>query len=457
MARAALLALLAGILVPLVVAGLRSALWILLGMAALALASVGVWWTLAHTGVLRGLGVAVAAAAPLTVLGLYATHGMLGPAVLSAALLLFAVAAARSALAPPSPTTRARNGPTPAKAPKRPWVLMNPRSGGGKVGRFHLVDRALAAGAWVTLLDTGQEDAADLARRAVAQGADLLAVAGGDGTQALVAQVAHEHDLPFVVIPAGTRNHFALDLGLDRDDPAAALEALTDGVERHVDLGFAADRVFVNNASFGTYAAVVGDSAYRDAKVHTALRDLPELLTGDSSLRLRMRAGDLHAEGLQAVLVSNNPYQYAISPRRSRRGSLDAGLLGALYVHVDNTVQAARAVRSGRGAGLSRLTSTEVVVDADTATIAAGIDGEHVVLSAPVTCRIVPGALRIRVPRRLPPPRARHGVEWLRVLGLAGTAHRHEAVPGAALDQSVVSGGVRSGGVRGVRREGGRR
>ncbi|MDQ0931504.1 diacylglycerol/lipid kinase family protein [Streptomyces turgidiscabies] len=101
------------------------------------------------------------------------------------------------------------------EAPRHPWVLMNPRSGGGKVGRFGLVEKARAAGCQVVLLDGagGHQDVAELARQAVAEGADLLAVAGGDGTQALVAEVAAAHGLPFVVIPAGTRNHFALDLG----------------------------------------------------------------------------------------------------------------------------------------------------------------------------------------------------------------------------------------------------
>ncbi|POX54512.1 diacylglycerol kinase [Streptomyces sp. Ru71] len=384
-------------------------------MAGLALASVGVWWTLAHTGVVRGLGMAVAVAAPLTVLGLYAAHDMLGPAALSAALLLFACAAARNALTP-RPVS-APDEMAPAPVAEHPWILMNPRSGGGKVDRFHLVERARAAGARVTLLGPGQQDAAGLARRAVLEGADLLAVAGGDGTQALVAEVAHEHDLPFVVIPAGTRNHFALDLGLDRDDPAAALQALTDGVERRVDLGFAADRVFVNNASFGTYAAVVGNSAYRGAQLRTALHDLPELLTGEDAPRLRMRSGDRHAEGLQAVLVSNNPYRYAVGPRRSHRESLDSGLLGVLCVHVDNSAGAARAV--GGGAGFTRLTASGVVVDADTVTVAAGIDGEHVLLPAPVVCRIVPGALRVRLPRHAATTHSRPTLDWPRVLRLA--------------------------------------
>lgn len=85
--------------------------------------------------------------------------------------------------------------------PNRPFLIMNPRSGGGKVGRFGLVERAEELGARVILLDpSAPADVAVLARQAVADGADLLGVAGGDGTQALVAAVAAEHDLPFLVV-----------------------------------------------------------------------------------------------------------------------------------------------------------------------------------------------------------------------------------------------------------------
>lgn len=299
---------------------------------------------------------------------------------------------------------------------------MNPRSGGGKVGRFGLVEKARAAGCRVALLDAGQ-DVAGLARQAVAEGADLLAVAGGDGTQALVAEVAARHDLPFVVIPAGTRNHFALDLGLDRDDPAAALEALTLGVELRIDLGYAADRVFVNNASFGTYASVVTDPAYRDAKARTTLRTLPGLLTGEDAPRLRTRADRTYVDALQALLVSNNPYGRAVDAAHpGRRERLDSGLLGVVCVRVGNTAQAARMVRGPRrSGGLVRLSAGMVVVDADTDTLPVGIDGEHVVLPSPVVCRSAPGALRVRVPRRRPhAPRIRGAAaDWPRVARLA--------------------------------------
>ncbi|MEU7057250.1 diacylglycerol kinase family protein [Streptomyces sp. NPDC046197] len=435
-ARLALLALLGSVLVLLVAAGLKSVLWVLIGLAGVAVTAAGLWWTLAHTGLVRAVGLLLVVCAPLAVLALYATHGMLWPACVSLGLWVLALAAARIALTPGAGAAARGREHRPVEAPRHPWIVMNPRSGGGKVARFHLVDRARQAGARVVLLDPHRhQDVAELARRAVDEGADLLAVAGGDGTQALVAEVAARLDVPFMVIPAGTRNHFALDLGLDRDDPAAALEALTDGVELRVDLGFAAGRVFVNNASFGTYAVVVGDPAYRDEKVRTTLHALPGLLTGPDAPRLRMRAGQTHAEGLQALLVSNNPYRPVVdSARPGLRERLDSGQLGVLCVRVDNSGQAvrlpARLRRGPRDSGVTRLTAREVVVEADGATVPAGIDGESVVLPAPVVCRVDPGALRVRVPRRRPgTPPNRPPADWPRVMRLALTppGRRHTA------------------------------
>ncbi|WP_239063973.1 diacylglycerol kinase family protein [Streptomyces sp. SID14436] len=426
-ARLALLALAASVAVPLAAAGLRSVLWVLVGVAGLALAAVGVWWVLAHTGVLRVLGAVLSVVAPVVVLTLYAVSGMLGPALVAVALWALAVTAARTALDPgprdPAgrPGRSGRSGRAVVEAPRHAWVLMNPRSGGGKVDRFHLADRARAAGCHVVLLDGGQ-DVTALARRAVTEGADLLAVAGGDGTQALVAEVAAGHDLPFLVIPAGTRNHFALDLGLDRDDPAAALDGLTDGVELRVDLGYAADRVFVNNASFGTYGFVVTDPAYRGAKSRTTLRTLPGLLTGEGAPTLRARADGVSVDGLRALLVSNNPYGRVVDAARpGRRERLDSGLLGVVCVRVGNTAQAARLVRGARSGGLVRVNAGEVVVEGDTATLPVGIDGEHVELPSPVVCRSAPGALRVRVPRRRPGARTPAGAtaDWPRVARLA--------------------------------------
>jgi diacylglycerol kinase family enzyme len=305
--------------------------------------------------------------------------------------------------------------------PQRPYLIMNPRSGGGKVERFNLADRARELGAEVVLLDGPGMDVSVLARDAVRAGADLLGVAGGDGTQALVAGIAAEHGVPFMVISAGTRNHFALDLGLDRADPAACLDALSDGVEVKVDLGLIGDRTFVNNASFGAYAAVVQSPAYRDDKRGTTLAMLPDLLVGQQGPRLRLLVGDAEVAGPQAVLVSNNPYGADDVAGLGRRPRLDGGVLGLLAVTVHNAVEAAGLVRGRRWSkSLTVRTAQEAVIDADVPTVPVGIDGEAIVMPAPVRCTIRPGALRVRVPRSRPgvrPPRPE--VDWTRLRRLA--------------------------------------
>ena len=254
MARLALLTAAAPVILLVAVAGVRASLALLLiGAAGSAAMLAGAWWFLSHRGFARWAGAVVVVAAPVTVCLLYARQQLIGVVVVVAVLWAAMVACGRDALARVKRDHAARDVPPP----RRPFLIMNPRSGGGKVGRFELERRARELGAEVLLLSGGTVDVAAEARRAIARGADLVGVAGGDGTQALVAAVAAECGVPFLVIAAGTRYHFALDLGLDRNDPATGLTALTDGVELRVDLARAGDRVFVNNASFGAYAEVV--------------------------------------------------------------------------------------------------------------------------------------------------------------------------------------------------------
>lgn len=251
-------------------------------------------------------------------------------------------------------------------------------------------------------------DVAALARKAVAEGCDLLGVAGGDGTQALVAGIAAEHDLPFLVISAGTRNHFALDLGLNREDPATCLDALTDGVELRIDLGIIGDRTFVNNASFGAYAEVVQSPAYHNDKRGTTLQMMPDLLNGHRGARLAARAGSATIEGPQALLVSNNPYQTGDVAGLGRRARLDTGTLGIVAVTVDSARQAIELMRRGNGRGLTLAAEKEVIVDANAPEVPVGIDGETVMMPAPVRCTIRPRVLRVLVPKDrpgVPPPK----------------------------------------------------
>src|SRR5439155_5381253 len=184
--------------------------------------------------------------------------------------------------------------------------------------------------------------------------------------------------------------------------PATCLEALTNGVELRVDLGQIGDRTFVNNVSFGAYAAVVQSPAYRDDKTGTTLDLLPDLLAEHGGPRLRLRIGDKVLAGPQAVLVSNNPYGTDDIAGLGRRPRLDGGVLGVLAVRVRSTVDAVRLVRGRRSGVLMMGTADEAVVDAVTPTVPVGVDGEAVPMPTPVRCVIRPGALRVRVPRHRP-------------------------------------------------------
>src|SRR5205823_12917826 len=180
------------------------------------------------------------------------------------------VATARLALGRTPMVMTARALPrTPAPAARHPVLIVNLKSGGGKAERFHLEDECRVRGIEPIVLRPG-DDLLQLAEDAIARGADVIGMAGGDGSQALVATVASKHGVPHVVVPAGTRNHFALDLGLDRDDVVGALDAYTDGVDHIIDLATVNGRVFVNNATAGLYAKIVQSPEYRDAKRQTA-------------------------------------------------------------------------------------------------------------------------------------------------------------------------------------------
>jgi diacylglycerol kinase family enzyme len=413
LARAAFALMFAAAVVMIGFGDLASLAMVAVGAVGACLMLAGGYWFLARRGVVRWLAFGVMILAPIAVLVVFAVHRILWVGIVAVALAAAAIITARLALTPPAPPPGmpARQVPPPTRA----FLIMNPRSGGGKVGKFGLKAKAEALGAQVALLEgPGPVDVAALARRAVADGADLLGVAGGDGTQALVAGIAAEHDLPFLVISAGTRNHFAMDLGLDRDDPATCLDALTGhGVEQRIDLGVIGDRTFVNNASFGAYAEVVQSPAYRDDKRGTTLQMLPDILAGHRGATLTARAGDASITGPQALLVSNNPYQGGDIAGLSRRARLDAGTLGVVAVTVNSALQAATLLRGARGQGLTTLTAGQVVVDADAPEIPVGIDGETVMMPAPVRCAIRPGALRVRVPRNRPgtrPPKPH--IDW---------------------------------------------
>ena len=411
-----------------VFAELKSLTMLAVGLVGAVVSLAAAYFFLSRRGVWRWLSLAVFVLTPLAVIAVFAFRNLLWVAVVAAAIWLLASMTARLALA--RDHTDWRMPERPAEPPaKHPYLIMNPKSGGGKVEKFDLKRKAEELGAEVFLIGGSEPvDVAKVAREAVAQGADLLGVAGGDGTQALVAGIAAQHGLPFVVISAGTRNHFALDLGLNRDDPSACLGALSDGIELRVDLGMINGQVFVNNASFGAYAEVVETPAYRGDKLNTTLNLLPDLLQGQRGTRLSARAeDDTEFRSPQALLVANNPYGTGDIAGLSRRARLDGGLLGVIGVKVRNVQQAVDLLRGRRAVGVRVLSTKKIEITADAPQIPVGVDGEALSMSTPVVCTISPGALRVWVPRDRPgivPPKP--PINWARLWHLAGI-HRKRA------------------------------
>ncbi|WP_346158610.1 diacylglycerol/lipid kinase family protein [Streptomyces roseiscleroticus] len=432
-ARVALGAAAAAVLVLLVGAGLRSPALAAVGLVGCALTAAGTWWGVTRRGARRAAARALALTAPVWVLWQY-TSARLGWAVaVSAALWLLAAGAARTALvrhdAPVPPPEH------PAPGIHHPFLIMNLRSGGGKVRRHSLREQAEALGAEVLQLEwRGETDVAELARKAASEGADLLGVAGGDGMQAPVADVAAALHLPFLVIPAGTRNRFARSLGLDCDDPVRALDALYDGVELHVDMGRVGDRPFVSDVAFGAYEGTAAGSWYRgaarrpwhrDRPVRTALKALPGLLAEHRGVPLTAHAGTVTCRAPQALLISNNPYGTGDIAGLGIRPRLDGGELGCVGVEVTGAPHAAGLLRGWRSSGLTRAAATDVRVDADAPWLAADVDGEASRLRVPVRCEVRPLALRVIVPRRRPGPRAaRPPLDWRLLTRLASPPAR---------------------------------
>jgi len=389
-----------------------------LAVALVLVCSAAIWLTLTRRGARR---VASVALATLTAIGLIAVlvanwHGVV---VLVALLLLLAVfgLAARYALGRTGETAvrGAAAVLVPVGAAGPAVLIINLKSGGGKAERFDLVAQAQGRGVEPVVLQPG-DDLLELAESAIARGAQVIGMAGGDGSQALVATVAAQRDIAHVCIPAGTRNHFALDLGLDRDDVVGALDAFTDGVERRIDLARVNDRVFVNNASLGVYAKVVQSDAYRDAKLETWTDMLPELLGPDAEpIDLEFTAPDgSRCDDAPLVLVSNNPYRLASLAGAGTRERIDTGRLGVLAARVRSAADVSKLValelagQVGRFPGLLSWSTQEFEVRSSRP-VEVGLDGEALVLDPPLRFASLPGALRVRLPKGVGlPPAARN-------------------------------------------------
>ena len=286
----------------------------------------------------------------------------------------------------------------PAPRPRRPVLFYNPWSGGGTADRLHLAEEARRRDIEPVRLHP-HDDLETIVRDAVLDGVDALAMAGGDGSQAIVAKIASENGLPYACVPAGTRNHFALDLGVDRDDVVGALDAIVSGGERLVDLGEVNGVVFVNNVSLGVCVDAVQHLHHREAKIGAPIGSVPDALdprAESSGIRWQSRGRE---ETELVVVVSNNGYRLGRGIASGTRPRLDTGALGVTIVGASTTKPGAGA--RSHMAALDQWATPRFTVNADQP-VPAGIDGEAVELEPPLRFRIHRRALRVRVARDHP-------------------------------------------------------
>ena len=367
-------------------------------------AIVGAWYALTRGGGRRvgGVVVAVAAAAGIVIIGYVHDRTADLASLWRLVLLVLGAALARFALGRDRRSLRASATPgVSVPAATHGALMLNLRSGGGKAERLHLVDECQRRGIEPVVLRPG-DDLSQLARDAIDRGVDVVGMAGGDGSQARVAAVAAERGVPMVVVPAGTRNHLALDLGLDRDDVVGALDAFCDAVERPMDLAEVNGRVFVNNVSLGLYATIVRSPEYRNAKVDTTLATLPKVFgPGSRPFDLRFTGpGGTHHDGVHLIQISNNPY----GNNAGTRPRLDTKRLGVIALEIDDGRAAAAflaAIAGGhpeRFAGFASWTAETFKVTSGSA-IDIGLDGEALTLDPPLSFSIRTEPLRVRLPR----------------------------------------------------------
>jgi len=394
------------------------------------------WVVVTRTGTVRVVATIVTVALlGLVIVVLLTAEGHGLGLVVVLALLTGSTGLVRYALRRDPKALRAQPPPGSKVGPAGRGVLvMNLRSGGGKAERFALAEECRRRGIEPVILGAG-DDLLELAQGAIDRGADVIGMAGGDGSQALVASVAMAADVPLVCVPAGTRNRFALDLGMDRNDVLAALDAFGAAVERRIDLGTVNGRVFVNNVSLGVYAKIVRSPSYRDAKRQTTTAMLSDLAGPRAEpFDLHLVAPDgTRQDGARIIQVSNNPYRLTSFAGFGSRARLDTGKLGVATVELRGArdivgfLAAQWTGRLDRFRGWRRWETDTLTIESSRP-IEAGVDGEALLFDPPLELRSLPGALRVRIPVTAPgySPAALHAPSpWWTLTALLRAAAGH--------------------------------
>lgn len=270
-----------------------------------------------------------------------------------------------------------------------------------------LVDVAASAGLEPIEL-TREIDVQREVRERISRGAKLFVAAGGDGTIHSVMQPLVHTDAVLGVIPIGTYNHFASDLGIPPDWRSALEVALT-GATRQIDTARINDRFFINNVSIGLYPDFVArrDERGRDyprwkARFYAAyvtLRKYPHVaLTVES---------DFHQQIIRThvFIVSNNSYDLSRVGIEAPRNLLTEGRLSVYWLPHAPRAQLMKFVarylagRVRETPGFRSFRTLSMKVRSSHKKLPVGIDGEVVVLATPLVITSVPQSLLVRVGR----------------------------------------------------------
>lgn len=275
--------------------------------------------------------------------------------------------------------------------------------------RAHVEQALRAAGIDAPVERVAGHRIAARAKSAVGKGAALVIVGGGDGSVGAAAGALAGGKAALGILPLGTLNHFARDLGIPSDITEAA-QAIANGRARRVDLAEVNGRAFVNNAAVGLYPLMVVDREAQRQRLGRSKR--LAMLVASLRTMARFHASRLmiSTDGGEAridtplLFVGNNDYRLAI-PGAGRRASLDEGRLCVMLMRSKSLpgflAATARALLGlGRPDDMARLDNVrELTVDSRRRRLAIAIDGEQAELAPPLVFRIRPKALRVVVPR----------------------------------------------------------
>jgi len=291
-------------------------------------------------------------------------------------------------------------------------VIVNANSGSGSdekhAEQIRDAFRAVGLSAEIFVAKRG-EDLVKLAHGSVKSEASVIAAGGGDGTVSVIASAIAGTDKLMGVLPLGTLNHFAKDLDLPSELPDAA-KVIAEGATAEIDLGSVNGRTFINNSSIGLYPRIVrrremqqslgrgkwAAAAWAALKVLRLSHFLTVKIVADDAVLMRRTP---------FVFVGNNDYDMDLY-NIGRRPRLDRGKLSVYFLRrggrwgVIVMLLKTMIGRLKQWEDFEALQTTSLTIESKKKQLFVAIDGEVTTFGAPLEYKILPGALRVIVPRR---------------------------------------------------------